>query len=136
MAINISTVTTQTKAQATTEVPGRSAVVAENNRQESTESRQAPAASVEQREPSSSEVKQAVNDINDYLQNINRELRFRVDDALSLGRTVVTIIDSETQETIREFPSEEALALARRLQEEQIDSSNPSVEGLFISDQA
>ena len=142
MAINITTVSTPTKAQAAPEATGISSVAAEKNRQVNVESRQAAAAEqaaaakVKQQEPSSTEVKQAVSDINDYLQNINREMRFRVDDALPLGRSVVSIIDSETQEVIREFPSEEALALARRLQEEQASASGQSIEGMFISDQA
>lgn len=136
MAINITTVSTPTKAQAAPEATGISSVAAEKNRQVNVESRQAAAAKVKQQEPSSTEVKQAVSDINDYLQNINREMRFRVDEALPLGRSVVSIIDSETQEVIREFPSEEALALARRLQEEQASASGQSIEGMFISDQA
>jgi flagellar protein FlaG len=57
----------------------------------------------------------AVSQINDYVQNLQRDLKFTVDEAT--GKDVVTVIDSESKEVIRQLPSEEALALARRLAE-------------------
>ena len=57
----------------------------------------------------------AVSQINDYVQNLQRNLQFTVDEAT--GKDVVTIIDSESKEVIRQLPSEEALELARRLVE-------------------
>jgi len=57
----------------------------------------------------------AVSQINDYVQNLQRNLQFTVDEAS--GKDVVTIIDSESKEVIRQLPSEEALELARRLAE-------------------
>jgi len=82
------------------------------------------------------ELQQAVSDINDYVQSVNRELQFRVDEALPLGRTVVTVIDADTEETIREFPSEEALALAHRLKEQANEEAQAQIEGLIISARA
>jgi len=55
----------------------------------------------------------AVSQINDYVQNLQRNLQFRVDE--STGKDVVTVIDSTSDEVIRQIPSEEALELARRL---------------------
>ena len=46
-----------------------------------------------------------------FVKSINRDLQFRVDDAS--GRTVVTVLDGETQEVIRQVPSEELLRMAR-----------------------
>jgi uncharacterized FlaG/YvyC family protein len=57
----------------------------------------------------------AVSQINDYVQNLQRDLQFTVDEAT--GKDVVTVIDSESKEVIRQLPSEEALVLARRLAE-------------------
>jgi len=57
----------------------------------------------------------AVSQINDYVQNLQRNLQFTVDEVT--GKDVVTIIDSESKEVIRQLPSEEALELARRLAE-------------------
>lgn len=145
MTINVTTSMSQNAVPASSDGSGRSAVAAES-RQVTTEQRpeirqglrpeqRQGAADVKQAEPAASEVSQAVSDINDYLQSVNRELRFRVDEALPLGRAVISIIDSDTQETIREIPSKEALALAQRLQEERL-SETVNVGGLFISDQA
>lgn len=58
-------------------------------------------------------VAEAVANLNDYVQVIRRELQFSVDK--ESGRTVVTVVDAETGEKIRQIPSEEVLALARNL---------------------
>ncbi|NIT63914.1 MAG: flagellar protein FlaG [Gammaproteobacteria bacterium] len=80
--------------------------------------RQAPAASgeplpqkVEPLEPEA--LDQAVSDINEHIQNLRRDLHFSVDE--DSGRTIIRVIDSETQEIIRQIPPEEVLNLARRL---------------------
>ena len=86
--------------------------------------------------PVKATVEQAVSDINEYVQTVSRDLQFRVDDALPLGRSIVTVIDSDTQETIREFPSEEALALAHQLREQAQEETQVKLEGLIISAQA
>lgn len=82
---------------------------------------------------SRAELEQAVSDINAYVQTVNRELQFRVDEALPLGRAVVTVIDADTEETIREFPSKEVLALAHRLKEVSSEATQSQIEGLIIS---
>ena len=58
-------------------------------------------------------VEQAVARLNDYVQSTQRDLRFSVDK--DLGRTVVRVIDSNSQEVIRQIPNETALNLARNL---------------------
>lgn len=57
----------------------------------------------------------AVSQINDYVQTLQRNLQFTVDEAT--GKDVVTIVDRVSEEVIRQIPSEEALELARRLAE-------------------
>jgi flagellar protein FlaG len=52
-----------------------------------------------------------VERINQELQGANRELRFNIDD--QSGRIVVKVVNTETDEVIRQIPSEEVLALAR-----------------------
>jgi len=61
------------------------------------------------------QVEQAVEDINDYLQSVGRDLSFAVDE--DSGRTIITVIDSETQEVVRQIPPEELLNLALNLQD-------------------
>ena len=58
-------------------------------------------------------MKSAAEQIDSYLRSIGRALDFSVDE--STGRTVVTVRDSATGETIRQIPSEEALRLAQAL---------------------
>ncbi len=57
----------------------------------------------------------AVSQMNDHVQNLQRNLLFTVDEAT--GENVVTVVDSQSEEVIRQIPSEEALSLARRLAE-------------------
>lgn len=47
------------------------------------------------------------------MQSMNRYLEFRVDE--DSGRTVVTVKDKTTGETIRQIPSEEIMRLAQNL---------------------
>lgn len=57
----------------------------------------------------------AVARLNDYAQSIRRELQFSIDD--DTGRPLVRVYDGETQELIRQIPSDLALRLARRIDE-------------------
>ncbi len=58
-------------------------------------------------------VQKAVARLNDYIQSTQRDLRFSVDE--ELGRAVVTVVDRQSQEVIRQIPNETALSLARNL---------------------
>lgn len=57
----------------------------------------------------------AVNQLNGFLEETQRGLRFSMDD--DSGRTIVRVIDTETDEVIRQIPSEEMLALIRHFSE-------------------
>ena len=83
-------------------------------------------------EQSKADLGDAVRNINDYVQQIQRTLRFSVDEGT--GRTVVKVMDSETEEVIRQFPAEEVLALARHLQDMDNEASGGS--GFFLDAQA
>lgn len=52
-----------------------------------------------------------VEELNQNAQSVRRSLRFDVDDGT--GITVITVRDRETDEVIRQIPSEELLELAR-----------------------
>ena len=58
-------------------------------------------------------VKQAARQLETFMQSMNRTLEFRVDQ--DSGRTVVTVKDKTTGETIRQIPSEEVMRLAHNL---------------------
>lgn len=83
----------------------------------STEAVSQPASDVaEQAENQRQQLDQAVSQINDYVQNVQRSLQFSVDE-LS-GRNVVTVIDKQTEEVIRQIPTEEVLTIARTIAEQ------------------
>ena len=57
-----------------------------------------------------------VQQLNELAQTVRREIRFTIDDGT--GRTVINVLDAETDELVRQIPSEEVLALAAKLKEE------------------
>ncbi|AOY87151.1 flagellar biosynthesis protein FlaG [Marinobacter salinus] len=59
----------------------------------------------------------AVSQLNDYVQNVQRDLQFEVNN--DLGATVVRVVDQQTQEVIRQIPDEVALRLAENLQQDE-----------------
>ncbi|MGO1500031.1 MAG: flagellar protein FlaG [Marinobacter sp.] len=59
----------------------------------------------------------AVARLNDYVQNVQRDLQFEVD--MERGQTIVRVVDNETQEVIRQIPDEVALRLADNLQQDE-----------------
>ncbi len=80
---------------------------------------------VRRSEPNREAVSQAVQNLNDRVQNVQRNLEFTIDE-LS-GNTVISVIDSETEEVIRQIPPETVLNAAKNLQR---------LEGLLISAEA
>ena len=70
------------------------------------------------------EVKRAAVQIEQYVQSVQRDLRFYVDE--ESGRSIVRVVDRTTQKTIRQIPSEEVVQMARNLgtyrAQEQLDA--------------
>jgi flagellar protein FlaG len=56
---------------------------------------------------SSEALQEKVAQLNDHMQNLQRQLRFQVDD--QSGDTIVQVIDSETDKLVRQIPSQEVL---------------------------
>ncbi|HZX33593.1 MAG TPA: flagellar protein FlaG [Rhodocyclaceae bacterium] len=63
--------------------------------------------------PTEQSTRELVKDMNKALQTINTSLEFSQDD--ETGWTVVKLIDRQTKEVVRQFPSEDALAIAHAL---------------------
>lgn len=59
------------------------------------------------------EVTKAVSKLNDYVQNVQRNLQFSVDH--ESGVMVVKVIEANTDKVIRQIPNEETVRLARHL---------------------
>jgi len=80
-------------------------------------------------EVSKEDIDEAVSHLKEYVQSMQRDMDFSVDD--KTGRFVVKVIDSQTKEVIRQIPSEEMLAISRHLAdslEEQDDSRGFLIE--------
>lgn len=71
------------------------------------------------------ELKQALEEVNRAVQSHGGSLEFSVDQ--HTRKTVVRIVDTSTNQVIRQFPSEEMLAIARSLDK---------LQGLLIKQQA
>ncbi|MEW6313217.1 MAG: flagellar protein FlaG [Pseudomonadota bacterium] len=59
------------------------------------------------------QVKRAAEMINKTIQSFSRGLEFSVDE--ETDKTVVRVVDTQTNEVIRQMPSEEVLAIAKAL---------------------
>jgi len=65
--------------------------------------------------PPEQDLSGVVESLNSYLQSVQRDLQFSVDDVS--GRTIITVMDRENKEVIRQIPPESVLALADTLRE-------------------
>lgn len=63
-------------------------------------------------EKSREALQKTVDNLNGYAQNLKRNLQFSVDK--ELDRTIIRVVDTDTKQVIRQIPSEEMLAIARR----------------------
>lgn len=63
------------------------------------------------------QLEDAVSQLNDYVQNVQRDLQFEVDN--DLGQTIVKVVDQQTREVIRQIPDEVALRLAENLRQDE-----------------
>ncbi len=66
-----------------------------------------------EKDSDSNELQSAVNAIQDFVQSLQRNLEFSVDD--STGTVVVKVVARDSGEVIRQIPSETALELAKSL---------------------
>ena len=64
---------------------------------------------------SAEKLSQQVARVNDYVQSVQRDLQFSVDE--DLDRTVIRVVDGDSGELIRQIPEDIFLELARRLEQ-------------------
>jgi flagellar protein FlaG len=62
-----------------------------------------------------SDLEQSVKDLNNLVQNLQRELSFSVDE--QSGEVVVKVVDQTTKELVRQIPAEEVLRVRQRLEQ-------------------
>lgn len=71
------------------------------------------------------QLSEAIALVQDFTQSLAKELTFDIDD--DSGRTVVKVIDTSTNEVLRQIPSEEMLGIAKALDQ---------IQGLLIKQKA
>lgn len=96
---------TDSKQQATRAV--ESAFVVSEKQQTATATSESLEQKELERQQRAEALQQKVTELNDYMQNFNRSLQFTVDE--NSGDSVVKVIDSETDEVVRQIPSEALL---------------------------
>ena len=80
-------------------------------------------------------VNNQIEELQQFNQNIDRTLQFKVDE--ELGVTIVRVVDKETDELIRQFPPEELINLSRRLKElneQESDGAGASKSGILLQE--
>jgi flagellar protein FlaG len=78
-----------------------------------------------QQQPDAARLGEAVDTINRKLQESNQQLRFAVDH--DSGKMVVRVVDTATDQVIRQIPSDVALAISQSLEK---------LQGLLVRQQA
>ena len=69
----------------------------------------------ESKSATKAEVENAVTKLNDFVQTVQRNLQFNLDD--TSGKTIITVVDKETSEVVRQIPDDVAIRLAQELQQ-------------------
>jgi flagellar protein FlaG len=87
--------------------------------------RPAPAPARRDTQPSGREMEDAVKSLNDFTGQTAQNVQFSIDQ--DSGKTVVKVIDTQTQEVLRQIPNAEALSISRSLNK---------LQGLLIRDKA
>jgi flagellar protein FlaG len=101
------------KSEATSEKAPSATAEVINNKEAAKAASQTEAKSAGSEE----KLNEAVTKLNDYIQSVQRNLQFNVDD--DSGRMVVKVIDRNTNEVVRQIPDEVALKMAQNLQQDE-----------------
>lgn len=75
--------------------------------------------------PAPHEVESALKTLNDFTAMVAQDVSFTMDE--ESGKTIVKVVDTATQEVLRQFPSAEALSIARSIDK---------MQGLLIREKA
>jgi flagellar protein FlaG len=86
------------------------------------------AQSAKKQDISAEDVEKALDIVASFLHSTMKQVDFSSDN--SAGKTVITVIDKETQEVINQFPSEKIVSMAEKIQ--QLHQEAKSISGLLI----
>ena len=106
-ATKVNMVSEPIKPSAGVELDLNSTIQAVNEADSSTET--------DENQPSAEELQQLVGELSDMMSMMRKGLAFRVDE--QSGANVVSVMDIDSGDIIRQIPNEEALELAQKLSE-------------------
>lgn len=72
----------------------------------------------------------AVEDLQAFVDRLGRDLNFRMDE--KIDKTIITVMDANTSQIVRQIPSEEIVSIARQIN----DSLQELRAGLLMDDRA
>jgi uncharacterized FlaG/YvyC family protein len=81
--------------------------------------------------PTTSDIKKAARQVNDFVKQLDRNLEFSVDE--SSGRVIITVREPETGKIIRQIPPEELLVIAKLVSENFASAAVPT--GILLADE-
>ena len=81
------------------------------------------------------EIQVAASDLSDYLSSVSRALSISVDS--DLNRPIVTVLDSETEEVVRQIPAEELVQIAKFLRSQGVESAatKEALSGILLKEE-
>lgn len=93
---------------------------------------QARAAESAESKPSLEEIQAATATLGEYIDVVSRSLNIKVDS--DLREPIVTVLDADTDEVVRQIPSEELVAIAKflRAQEAAQGASEEALTGVLL----
>ena len=92
------------------------------------------AAEAAEARPSPQDLQDAAAELSEYLALTSRALSIRVDQDLALP--VVTVLDADTDEVVRQIPSEEVLAIARFIRTQQASTADQAaLAGVILNEE-
>ncbi len=104
----------------------RNPQAAEQTARVRTENQQESASTAKAEKPENQKtVQEATRRLQDFVSNVRGDIQFSMDN--DSGKTIVKVVDRSTKEVIRQFPSEEAIELAKALDR---------FQGLLVKNQA
>jgi flagellar protein FlaG len=62
------------------------------------------------------DIQQAVEDLRNFVQGLDRDLSFRIDE--SIDRSIITVRDANTNQLVRQIPAEEIVEIAREIRQD------------------
>ena len=61
----------------------------------------------------------AISELQEFVDSLGRSLSFRRDD--SIDRSIITVRDTQTNQVVRQIPSEEIVAISRQIKQDMAD---------------